>query len=537
VRLYFWLADVLWWRNRYEMMSQIVEEGLALLGDAEAESVEAAVMNDLAAECCIVKGDSEKVRQFTLRNATFLRRLPYSEELRPAYSGLLSLYAYRDRNPEEEMSWLQALKRQAEEHYDLRALAHVYAWTGSILARQGDFQGSLPFRQQAVDLITRIGDAKHQSWYLLGMTHDLLAVGELGKAEELVSRASELTQQVLQKGDIAWCHNQSGILSLCQGLWQQAGDAFQKAAHLVQELGFPGVGPQLLLGRTHLAQGEYPQALGQFAAALTAALTSDSPGSDQLASMLSGLETAQQDAAAFHAFCGLLREEHPELNASPLVQWFLEVAEPDGVFRRSEGELPTSADEIQNPGGEFQNGGWIWHDPFGDCASTVQHGVQISVANGRDLRDMNRSAPRLLRPVAGDLAAQTVCLPASEEKPAIGGLLLWKDPENYLRLERGTRGEHEISFQGCLGNKDIVIGRGRLLSERVHLRLERLGPRVNALCSADGMDWFTLGFVEFPVEDPVEVGLHAIGMIDRTIYPGAYPEGTAIRFESFRLWG
>jgi hypothetical protein len=33
------------------------------------------------------------------------------------------------------------------------------------------------------------------------------------------------------------------------------------------------------------------------------------------------------------------------------------------------------------------------------------------------------------------------------------------------------------------------------------------------------------------------VGLHAIGMIDRTIYPGAYPEGTAIRFECFALWG
>jgi hypothetical protein len=36
--------------------------------------------------------------------------------------------------------------------------------------------------------------------------------------------------------------------------------------------------------------------------------------------------------------------------------------------------------------------------------------------------------------------------------------------------------------------------------------------------------------------DPVEVGVHAIGMIDRTIYPGAYPEGTAIRFERFDLW-
>jgi hypothetical protein len=33
----------------------------------------------------------------------------------------------------------------------------------------------------------------------------------------------------------------------------------------------------------------------------------------------------------------------------------------------------------------------------------------------------------------------------------------------------------------------------------------------------------------------VQVGVHAIGMIDRTIYHGAYPDGTAIRFTSFKV--
>jgi len=45
-----------------------------------------------------------------------------------------------------------------------------------------------------------------------------------------------------------------------------------------------------------------------------------------------------------------------------------------------------------------------------------------------------------------------------------------------------------------------------------------------------------VGQIHFPTEGPLQVGLHAIGMIDRTIYPGAYPDGTAIRFESFQLW-
>lgn len=59
---------------------------------------------------------------------------------------------------------------------------------------------------------------------------------------------------------------------------------------------------------------------------------------------------------------------------------------------------------------------------------------------------------------------------------------------------------------------------------------------MRALRSADGEAWFTVGQIGFPVEDPMQVGGHAIGSIDRAIYRGAVPHGTAIRFESFQLW-
>jgi hypothetical protein len=131
---------------------------------------------------------------------------------------------------------------------------------------------------------------------------------------------------------------------------------------------------------------------------------------------------------------------------------------------------------------------------------------------------------------------QAICRPVSEKTPAIGGFLLWRDKQNYLRLERGVKGPHELSFHGWLANEAAIIGRGRLPAERLFLRLERLGPQVRALCSADGQRWFTVGHVEFPIEQPVEIGLHAIGNINRLIYPGAYLEGTAIRFKSFQMW-
>ena len=74
------------------------------------------------------------------------------------------------------------------------------------------------------------------------------------------------------------------------------------------------------------------------------------------------------------------------------------------------------------------------------------------------------------------------------------------------------------------------------MGEQVTLRLEVDGDRVEAFCTLDGEQWYSVGHTTFPMDDTVQVGVHAIGMIDRTIYHGAYPEGTAIRFTDFRMW-
>jgi hypothetical protein len=207
---------------------------------------------------------------------------------------------------------------------------------------------------------------------------------------------------------------------------------------------------------------------------------------------------------------------------------------------------------------------WVWHDPYADCAYIVQEGLEIQAANGRDLWEVNHGAPRLLRSahqatdsgtsvvsdlgLSGGLTIQAICKPASTEKPAIGGLLLWAERENFLRLDYGMGGPREITLLGCLANWDTVVGRGLLPDKGasgsldavspapIYLRLERSGELVRGFCSVDGERWFTVGQATFPAGGPVQVGLYAAGKIERSIYPGAYPEGTAIRFESFQLW-
>jgi hypothetical protein len=227
-----------------------------------------------------------------------------------------------------------------------------------------------------------------------------------------------------------------------------------------------------------------------------------------------------------------------------LVQWFLEPAP------RAEPALELLRESFAG----LLSPAWTWHDPFHDCSYEIEDGLTIRAANGRGLWHINYSAPQLLRPLPEGVGAepgvalQTACAPATPDRPAIGGLLLWVDQTNYLRLDWGTWGTHEITFGGCVDNQDVVIGRGRLPPgpregedwdvplERAHLRLEWCGGEVHALCSADGTAWYTVGHRTFPFSEGAQAGLYAVGTIDRTIYRGAYPEGTAIRFLSFTCW-
>jgi regulation of enolase protein 1 (concanavalin A-like superfamily) len=243
------------------------------------------------------------------------------------------------------------------------------------------------------------------------------------------------------------------------------------------------------------------------------------------------LEEAEPDRDAFRALCQTFRAKADE---GPFVQWALE---------------PASLPDVQ--GGpyfleEFAGAlapGWTWVDPFQDCAYAVQNGLEIQAANGRDLLNVNQSAPRLLCPASGDWAVQVQCAPVSEQAPAIGGLVLWQDDQNYLRLDRGATGHGDLYFGGSLDNQDVLVGRGRLpiddletWSGRVWLRLERAGERVSAYCSTDGSQWFTVGSATMPTQGPIQIGVHAIGKIDRAVYRDGYPEGTAIRFEGFQIW-
>jgi regulation of enolase protein 1 (concanavalin A-like superfamily) len=177
----------------------------------------------------------------------------------------------------------------------------------------------------------------------------------------------------------------------------------------------------------------------------------------------------------------------------------------------------------------------VWHDSRKDCSHRLEKGLVVSAAIGRGLEGANLSAPRFLRPVAGDVAVQVVCEGAGHGRPAAGGLVIWKDQENYLRLDQGTIAHGHVAFGGCMRNKDVTVGRGRLGSDRVFLRLERSGTCVRALAGTGSGQWHSVGRVEFPADDPLQVGLFADGAIRPEVYLRLDRGGSEIRFTEFEF--
>jgi len=296
------------------------------------------------------------------------------------------------------------------------------------------------------------------------------------------------------------------------------------------------------IGKAYLRKGDLCRAVQSFKQATEdlACLLSQKP--DILEVTLRGLLIAlvgleislQETPEQFVTFCCDFKERHADvLKTIPLGQWYLKSAKPSEQFSHL-----AFADNFDR---ESIHPSWCWIDRFGDCSyrKVKPHGVEISAANSRGFDGLNVSAPRFMRELSGDFAVEVCVLPASDDKPMIGGLLVWQDNDNFLRFDIGALGQDEVRLYGYINGKEQTVGRGLLHRQALpttYLRLERNGDEFSSYCSEDGERWFTCGTVTLPLDDPVEIGIHAIGTIDRTIYCGAYKEGTATVFRGFKLW-
>ena len=536
-RLHWWLGDLLMnWNPRYEETLQTGLDGLAMLGEEDAESAEAAMMYGIIAFGYSLQHDMQRFLEITSRLANFINRVPYSEEFRVSY-GCIIHACWPQKDLEACTKWLGIAEERARRHHDDWALAEMM-WVRSyaLFFTGGDPEAALDAMRMSLSLCERVGDAKRRNWAEIGLAETMGDYGMSSQGEMHLRQALPSTYRINEE------HVSDVLLKLAsscmaQRKWSETREALQESLQLMEKQHHNPAEAMILLGFTDLATGNIDLAIEHFTQALHALEHPDFQPqhwrkwdlmvNSFFANTLYGLECALDDADTFRAFCDEFRTQHPDSKQATFKQWYLEPAELSDLPAS-----PTARDQFCSA----LSGEWVWCDPNGGCSYTVEQGLTVWSASARDLLFPLLNAPRVMRYVAGDFAAQVTCQPACADRPGIGGILLWQDKSNYLRLSIGVRAQDEMSLEGCINDKGVVIGRGRLVASPVTLRMERIGDTVRALCSADGEEWFTVGQAEFPVASEVQVGLHAIGFPDRTIYHAPYPDGTAIRFTDFHLW-
>ncbi|MCW4023766.1 MAG: DUF1349 domain-containing protein [Candidatus Bathyarchaeota archaeon] len=123
----------------------------------------------------------------------------------------------------------------------------------------------------------------------------------------------------------------------------------------------------------------------------------------------------------------------------------------------------------------------------------------------------NYDAPRILQPVTGNFEATTCVSGDFSQSGFRGGLLIWKDTDNYMRLEKW--GTNQVLMYGVLDGT-VSYQQGTLPDSYnpLYLKLEKSGTTITGSWSSNGIAWNTVKSYTFNAADPVQIGLFAINV-------------------------
>ena len=208
------------------------------------------------------------------------------------------------------------------------------------------------------------------------------------------------------------------------------------------------------------------------------------------------------------------------------------------IYVRSEGTTQAKEKSIFTKllfADQFDEGvlgsGWSWVDPYDDSTLNFPRysWLEIVTVSGNDLQPKaNLNAPRLIRPVSGDFAMEVKISTSQDGRFTSGGLLVWKDEENFIRFDRGTWGGDTIFLQKREEGLFQHIGDWFFEGNPIYLRIERIESELKARFSGDGKKWDEAAKFKCDLNDPLYVGLHAICFADN------FPP-TAIEFDYFKI--
>jgi class 3 adenylate cyclase/tetratricopeptide (TPR) repeat protein/regulation of enolase protein 1 (concanavalin A-like superfamily) len=495
--LQYWRAECLQFIGKLDEAIEAGEIGLSFLGEN--------LVCPQAANIFQVMGfsynNSAKAEECFSKNAAMIHKLGYFDNIFRIYTGISRRSAYMG-DVDTAIAWQEESLRVCQSHGNNMGVAEAYSHLGLYYPAQCELDKALDCLEKSLRLCEQIGFVQCSKESHRRLAQIMFRLGDDVRAEEHLRMAGSLKYF---------------------GWWNPLGDALHGTK----------------LARIYLSRGNSKKAIQICTDGLMNSKLSDSK---ELSGFLGVLEDAYQKSRGvlqyaptqrepgastirmddFISFCCKLRDERADvIQKQKLVQWYLEPKSPSELF-----DKVAFLDDF----GELKSE-WQWIDPRGDCSYSISDGwLELRSASGRNLFGGNLNAPRLVLEISGDFAIETKII-VSEDMPSVGGLLVWKDERNFIRFEKGLHGEHEMGFSSNIDGDWQYYGRGLLVSSITYLRLERSGDTFIAYCSSDGTSWLICGEMSFPTEDPIQVGIHAIGNVG---IRGGH-NATATRFDYFRV--
>ena len=180
-------------------------------------------------------------------------------------------------------------------------------------------------------------------------------------------------------------------------------------------------------------------------------------------------------------------------------------------------------------------------DPDGDCqvlSDGAKSRLTILVPGTAHLlsAEIGRmNAPRIVHEITGEFEVRVRVTGTSHPggksttnsySPYHGaGILLWEDPENYVRLEiaadvRKGRVFPYANFELRQAGRLAVSQGHKVVDGASYLRLERRGGKMHGALSSDGSRWTPLPPLIANLKDRVKVGVVVVNSASKTLKAG-----------------
>ena len=156
--------------------------------------------------------------------------------------------------------------------------------------------------------------------------------------------------------------------------------------------------------------------------------------------------------------------------------------------------------------------------------------LKLKIPSGKDLFGENRDSPRLLKAITGDFEIETRVKFAPKNSYQGAGILIFRNDNNYLRLERGYGGtgggedgirfdkREDETYEPIVTQEKFPTSAGE-----VELKFRRVGKDFTAFWREAGKtEWIEVSKVSTNYPETVQIGLIGVNTSDEITAEIAY---------------